>query len=150
MKKIIVGIIVIIVIAGLGLGASKFISSSKKPDPEITPTPTVVLPTISDSIVVKLTSKNSNRVLELKIKGLNSDVKFVEYEITYLTGSGLPRGVLGKINTSGESELTRDDIVLGTCSSGKCVYDQGVTKVDLSLKFNSSGGSSVFQKSYSL
>lgn len=150
MKKIIISIIFIIVIVGLGLLASQYLNSSKKPEVEIIPTPSVTFPTISENIEVSLTHKNNNRAVMLKVKGLGADVETVEYELTYITGSGLPRGVLGKIKSQGESELTRDEIVLGTCSSGKCVYDQGVTKVDLSLKINSAGGSSVFQKSYTL
>lgn len=150
MKKIIVGLVIILVVIGIFWGIkNKF---SKKIDvAEIIPTPSVVLPTISEDITVELTAKNNNRVVKLRIGGLTADIESIEYELTYLTGTGLPRGVLGKINLSGEKEIIRDDIVLGTCSSGRCVYDTGVTSVDLSLKFNSSSGiSSVFQKTYPL
>lgn len=150
MGKIIIVIAVITALVGLGLGTAKYLSPSKKSDVEIIPTPSVTFPTISEKIEVSLTPKNNNRAVALKVKGLGTEVDSVEYELTYITGSGLPRGVLGKIKSGGESELTRDDIVLGTCSSGKCVYDQGVTQVDLSLKINTAAGSSVFQKSYTL
>ena len=149
MKKAIIIIPVIIILTG-GFILFKNQSSRKSEVIDVTPTPTVILPTISDSIVVLLTPKNSNREVMLKISGLESDVASVEYELTYLTGAVLPRGVLGKITPLGKTEITRDDIVLGTCSSGKCVYDQGVTKIDLSLKINSAKGASVFQKSYTL
>jgi hypothetical protein len=84
------------------------------------------------------------------VAGLSKNIESVEYELTYTTGAGLPRGVIGKISTKGASEISRDDIVLGTCSSGKCVYDLGVTSVDLSLKFNTNEGSSVYRKNYQL
>jgi hypothetical protein len=114
------------------------------------PTPTVALPTISDNIKIDLSAKQDNKIIVLNISGLTDDMESVEYELTYNTGAGLPRGVLGKILTKGEKNIFRDDIVLGTCSSGKCVYDSGVISVDLSLKFNSQNSTSVFRKTYNL
>ncbi|MCL4338877.1 hypothetical protein M1271_04255 [Patescibacteria group bacterium] len=152
MKKIIIGVIIaIIVIMVIVFFAVKGMVSNKPAVTDVTPTPTVAFPTVSSSVEVSLASNNGNKSLSLDIKGIPSDTQSVEYEMTYVTGAGIPRGVLGKITLKGgESEVKRDDIVLGTCSSGKCVYDTGVTSIDLSLKFNSSNGISVFQKTYSL
>jgi len=148
MKKIFIIIVVIIIITGGGL-IVKLISPAKEKIVEVTPTPSIALPTVSESISVQLKPKSDNKIVSLTISGLKPDIESIEYELTYLTGTGLPRGVLGKINLKGEKEIRRDDIVLGTCSSGKCVYDTGVTSVDLSLKFNlSTGTSEVFQKTY--
>lgn len=149
MKKIIIAVVVIVVlIAAIVTVKIKLFSQTEEVEP--TPTPTVVLPTVSEDVKVVLLPKSNNTAVVLKISGIPSDIKSVEYELTYTTGAGLPRGVLGKIQVRGEKEITRDDIVLGTCSSGKCVYDTGVTSVSLSLKFNStSGESSIFQKTYS-
>lgn len=150
-KKIVIGIVVaVLVILGI-LGAVALKSLNKTEVVEEVPTPTVVLPTVSESIKVDLTAKSANKVVDLKISGVPSDIDTIEYELTYTTGTGLPRGVLGKITVDGKSSITRNDIDLGTCSRGKCVYDTGVTEVNLSLKFNStSGNSSVFQKTYPL
>ncbi len=150
MKKIIILVVIIIILFITALGA-KSITSHKNETVEEMPTPTIALPTISADVAVDLKAKNDNKIVALEIKNIPSSVESIEYELTYLTGSGLPRGVLGKINTKGENEISRDDIVLGTCSSGKCVYDTGVTSIDLSLKFNSKDGSSaIFQKTYPL
>jgi hypothetical protein len=151
MKKfVIIAITAIILLVVFGT-VWKLGQSSKKESAEILPTPTVALPTVPDSVSVSLTPKNGNKAIKLSVSGLNADIETVEYEITYTTGAGLPRGVLGKITTNGQSQISRDDIVLGTCSSGKCVYDSGVNSVELTLKFNSSSGSSsVFNKSYPL
>lgn len=151
MKKIIIpGVIVILIFAGIF--AFKIVTSSNNKEiVEEIPTPTIALPTISSDILVSLKSKLDNKAVALTIKGLPSSIESVEYELTYTTGGGLPRGVLGKITVrDGEKEISRDDIVLGTCSSGKCVYDTGVTSIDLSLKFNSPDGSSVFRNTYPL
>lgn len=151
MKKILLTItILLIVIAIFLITVVRPFFNSKSEEGEIIPTPKIVLPTIPDSVKVDLTALPGNKAVKLNIKGLISDMETVEYELTYVTGNGLPRGVLGKISLKGEKEITRDDIVLGTCSSGKCAYDTGVTSVNLFLKFNSTSGASIFQKTYSL
>lgn len=150
-KKVIIGLIIIVLVILGVLSALAFKSLTKQETPEEIPTPTVVLPTVSEKIKVDLTAKNQNRVVDLRISGIPSDIETIEYELTYTTGAGLPRGVLGKITVDGQSSIRRSDIDLGTCSRGKCVYDVGVAEINLSLKFNStSGQSSVFQKTYSL
>lgn len=149
-KKLLIIVIAVLVILGI-LGVVAVRSLNKTTVAEEVPTPTIVLPTVSENIKVLLTAKNENKVVDLKISGVPSDIETIEYELTYTTGSGLPRGVLGKITTDGKSSINRSDIDLGTCSRGRCVYDTGVKEINLSLKFNStSGNSSVFQKTYPL
>lgn len=147
-------IITLLIFLILIIGAVLFIKQKLAPvndeNTQALPTPTVALPTVSDKTKVDLTATQNKQSVVLKITGIDSDVDSIEYELTYTTGAGIPRGVLGKIKISGEKEITRSDIVLGTCSSGKCVYDTGVSQVDLSLKFNTPSGSSIFQKSYTL
>ena len=149
-KKLIIGIIVItfLIVGGILLKL-KLQSQNREQEADFNPSPTIVLPTVSENIIVDLTPSANKQAVILKIRGLTPDIESIEYELTYMTGAGLPRGVLGKIILQGEKEIMRD-IVLGTCSSGKCVYDTGVSKVDLSLKFNTNSGSSIYQKSYTL
>jgi hypothetical protein len=149
MKKIIVSLAIIIIFV-IGIIYFKFQSGSKTENSEISATPTIALPTVSESVKVDLVPKSNNQSVKITVAGLSKNIESVEYELTYTTGAGLPRGVIGKISTKGASEISRDDIVLGTCSSGKCVYDLGVTSVDLSLKFNTNEGSSVYRKNYQL
>lgn len=150
-KKVILVVAILVLIILTGLGALKIRSLFKTETPAEIPTPTVVLPTVSESVKVDLTAKSGNKIVDIKISGIPADTDTIEYELTYTTGAGLPRGVLGKIAVNGQSNITRSDIDLGTCSRGKCVYDVGVTSVNLSLKFNlTSGSSSVFQKTYPL
>ncbi len=151
MNKKVLGIIIVVLVILSIIGVLALRSLNKTAVVEEIPTPTIVLPTVSESIKVLLTAKNDNKVVDLKISGVPSDIETIEYELTYTTGSGLPRGVLGKITADGKSSINRSDIDLGTCSRGRCVYDIGVKEINLSLKFNStSGNSSVFQKTYPL
>lgn len=150
MKKLIIGLIVVAIIVIITVIGLRMIFGGNKEEIGIIPTPTVTFPTISDNIIVDLTAKDENRAIVLKIKGLTDDIDSIQYELTYTTGNGLPRGVLGKISVKGEKEIIRDDIVLGTCSSGRCVYDTGVKEINLSLKFNTAAGPKVFQRKYIL
>lgn len=149
MKKVIIAVVVVLIIISI-IAFIKFKSAPAVENPEIAATPAIALPTVSESVKVNLVPKSGNQSVKITVSGLSNNIESVEYELTYTTGAGLPRGVLGKILTKGASEISRDDIVLGTCSSGKCVYDSGVTMVDLSLKFNTAEGSSVFRKTYQL
>ena len=128
----------------------RMLSSNSKEEEEISPTPTVVLPTITDEVKVTLKPINQNREVVLSIVNIPSDIKIVEYEMSYETGKGLLKGVNGRIKLKGEREISRE-IKLGTCSSGKCVYDEGVTSINLSLRFSdANNASSIFQKEYQL
>ncbi len=88
----------------------------------------------------EVTSSQNGRAVTLKITNLTPEVSSVEYEMSYLTNKGLSRGVIGKIRPNGQDSVTRE-ILLGSCSTGgKCVYDEGVTKITLTLKFNKTSG----------
>jgi len=151
MKKVLfIGVPVIIVIAAVAFIVLKMLPKSAPEQIDVIPTPTIALPTIKDTIKVNLAPRSDNKAVNISISGLTSDIISVEYELTYVTGDNLQRGVLGKITTNGESTISRDDIVLGTCSSGKCVYDTGVKSIDLSMKFNSSEGAQIFRQTYQL
>src|SRR3990172_8673984 len=101
MKKII-----LIIIAGVVLSLGVFFlftrkSVPKQEIPDEVPTPTVALPTISDDVKVDVQFGSNNGSIVLTIGGFTPDIESIEYELTYLTGAGLPRGVLGKIILKG-------------------------------------------------
>lgn len=58
----------------------------------------------------------------------------LKYEISYNSDGG-ERGIVGEVEINGQEEIERRDLILGTCSSlGKvCVYDQGISKVQLKI-----------------
>lgn len=115
-----------------------------------TPTPTVALPPVDESVDISLTPRSDKKAVILKIGQIPQGTTSVDYELSYETGEGLPRGVLGTIHLKEEEEEIEREILLGTCSRNVCVYDKGVEKVNLVLKFNFPDGSSQFQKEYEL
>jgi hypothetical protein len=95
---------------------------------------------------VSLQADTNKKSVTLKVSKMSSDTISLEYELMYETKDGLPRGVSTDprkpVEVKGQSEISRQ-ILLGTCSSGgKCVYDEGVKKISLVLKFNKAGGKS--------
>lgn len=109
----------------------------------------VILPEIDSSVKVAVTAQSDNREVTLSISAIPKGTESIEYELSYDTSAGLPKGALGTIKLSGESSIERK-ITLGTCSRNVCKYDEGVTKINLVLRFNTADGASQFQKSYDL
>lgn len=154
-KKLIIitgGIIIIflLVIITMNLG--------KKQKPQVVKTEDVLpksqlIPTIDSSVEVMLTSSDKKEVV-LEINKIPAGTATIEYELSYLTKEGLPKGVIGTINLEEENSTLRAEgsikrkITLGTCSSGRCVYDQGVENIKVSLKFNGDYGSRSFEKEF--
>lgn len=152
MKKILfiaVPILVVLIIAGVIVKNSLF---SQVAVVDVIPTQAVVFPTVTSDVLVNLTAKNGNRAVKLVISGIPTGTETIEYEMKYTTGSGLIHGFNGTIKlTQDQKKVERDDLTIGSCSSGgKCTYDEGVTSIDVVLKFNAKNGSSVFQKSFPL
>lgn len=152
MKRIIIFIIVIIIIISGGIIVKKKFFSPAT----VTPTPSantgsIALPENQEKGVdVSLVARPDKRAVTLKVSRISAETTSVEYELAYDTGSGLPRGVLGKVDLKGADSLSRE-ILLGSCSKNVCVYDEGVTKISLTLKFNKSSGQATgFSKEYEL
>lgn len=149
MKKILIvtGIVFAVIVALIIFGI-RSIFMTKSDVTDVIPTPSVVLPTVPDSVKVELYSKDNNKSVGLNISGIPSGVESVEYELIYQTSSGLSRGVNGKRKIE---DLPIKDITLGSCSTGgKCTYDEGVKSIDLVLKFNTADGASIFRKTFPL
>jgi len=151
---------VLVLIPGLVvlvIGGIFFFKSRSSPQPEsVTPTTSpssgFTLPEVKEGgVEVSLTPRYDNKAVVLKINKISADVISIEYELSYEAKGGLPRGVLGKIEVKSGQETILREILLGTCSRNVCVYDEGVKKVSLTLKFNKAGGvSSGFAKEYEL
>ncbi len=154
MKKaalILVPVLLIVILGGFFFLKSRS-ASPGSPAPTTTPQSGFTAPEVQEKgVEVSLTPRYDNKAVILKVDKLPTGVTSVEYELSYEAKGGLPRGVLGKVDiTSGKTNILRE-ILLGTCSRNVCVYDEGVTKVKLTLKFNkSSAPSTGFSQEYEL
>lgn len=108
-----------------------------------------IVPTVDSSVLVSIKRVGDGKRVKLTISSIPSGTTSIDYEFSYDTRTGVPRGVIGTI-TPTESTYQKE-IVLGSCSTNVCTYDEGVTKVKVSLKFNlDSGSSSIFEKEFAL
>lgn len=140
-KLLIPGIIVLILV--IGGGAYHFLSSSSKPQTaQSTPSVTEeVVPTINPTdLGLTFTARKDNKAVKFEIANV-SGIASVDYEISYTASGNVPRGVLGHLDVKPtDKTLQTDYLDLGTCSSGVCKYDTGVTSVDLILKITKTDG----------
>lgn len=63
----------------------------------------------------------------------------MDYELYYDTAEGITQGVPGKVNLEGKNSVERE-LLLGSESSGKFRYDEGVDDGTLTLRFRDQGG----------
>ncbi len=87
---------------------------------------------------VSLVPSQDGHWLKLKVEGSRPEAKSLDYEILYQLPDGRTQGVPGSvILTSDDFER---DILLGSESSGKFRYDEGVKQGTLTLKFRDDQG----------
>lgn len=152
-KKIVAfGIIVFILIIGF-VGLQIFAKGSKKQETKnekenVLPE-SETIPKVDKSVKVSLEASKGAKEVVLSISGIPDGTEEIEYELSYLARGDLPKGVIGTIKVTGRDSIERK-ITLGTCSSGTCVYDEGVESVKVSLKFNGDYGSKIFEKDFDL
>lgn len=150
-KKIVIVLLLLIVLIGISY---KVLIAGKKSNgqsfkKEINQEE--IIPTIDSSVSVNLTKEKSGNELTLAIQNFPGDTDKIDYELSYETAAQGFQGIKGTIDTASVGSRKYDKkILLGTCSSGKCVYHKVVGKISLSLKFNGKYGEKVFEKEYEL
>ncbi|MBL7159374.1 hypothetical protein ISS85_02790 [Candidatus Microgenomates bacterium] len=83
--------------------------------------------------VIILSSRPDGKELTLEVNNLQN-ISVVEYELIYFTEGGRP-GLIGTINLKPDEDSFSRKLLLGTCSSGVCRYDEGVTGGTLTVIF---------------
>lgn len=131
--------VVIITIGGFFVFGRKN-NTTTLPEEQIEQVESLDASTIGLKLVVKADKKNVRLIIE-NVTGINH----IEYEITYdadsrdkearAEGVKVPRGFSDEKELSGTSSpFESKDYFLGTCSSGTCVADAGVTSVKAIVK----------------
>lgn len=92
---------------------------------------------------VSLVPSEDGHWLALTIKDINVDgAATVDFELLYIRGDGLQQGTSGVSDVSPGTTVT-DDLLLGSESSGKLRYDEGVETGTLELIFRDESGKSI-------
>lgn len=92
---------------------------------------------IKDRPFVTLTPRADGKEVTLSLDQVKNASK-VEYELEYQTES-LIQGVFGNIDFTQETPPVSKNLLFGSCSKGKCRYDEGIVGGSLTLRFE--GGS---------
>lgn len=78
--------------------------------------------------------------LRLIVENINvPNAASMDYELYYDTSEGITQGVPGKVTLDGKDSIERE-LLLGSESSGKFRYDEGVDDGTLTLRFRDSSG----------
>lgn len=141
------GGVLLLVMVGLFLFMNKNGQTTEETDVSILPQ-SEKLAAVESSVKVAVKRSTDGKKAVLTITGIPAKYEDIDYEFTYNAKGGVPRGVLGVLEiTDGEVEK---EIVLGSCSTNVCTYDEGVEKVTVNLKFNSPNESRIFEKDLAL
>jgi len=89
--------------------------------------------------LVSLTPTEDGHWLALSISKLMVEAETLDYDLLYMVESGITQGVPGTFQLGGEGELTAE-LLLGSESSGKFRYDEGVKEGTLTLKYRNNMG----------
>jgi hypothetical protein len=76
--------------------------------------------------------RDDKKAVEFKVDGIK-DYQKLEYEITYIPENRPLQGITGSFDLHGEDSMSKNDIMLGTESSGDWVYDTGMDKIKLKV-----------------
>ncbi len=76
--------------------------------------------------------------LKLKVDKIQIDTTSMDYELLYQTTAGITQGVPGIADLKGKKSF-ETDLLMGTESSGKFRYDEGVENGSIELKFRKDG-----------
>lgn len=123
------------------VGVYVFVVKGKKEQPEVPAgeeSALVEVP-LGERPIVSLTPTSDGHFLNLKIEKIAIPASSLDYELLYSVPGGRTQGVPGTISLTGQREIERK-LLLGSESSGKFRYDEGVEKGSLTLRFRNSSG----------
>lgn len=135
--KKIIGLIIAIVFLLLVVGGFFMLKGNSSTEVEDDPFASEDLPELSpEDIGMEVTLRDDSRALMFELTKAD-DIEKVEYTIEYekeIDGETVPEGIFGLMNI-GEDGITKTDFrEFGTCSAGKCRYDEVVSDITIVLK----------------
>jgi hypothetical protein len=95
---------------------------------------------LADRPIASLTPTSDGHFLNLKIDKIKiPGASTMDYEMTYQLSDGRTQGAPGTITLNGQTVIERK-LLLGSESSGKFRYDEGVKEGNLTIRFRNSNG----------
>ena len=100
---------------------------------------TTITLSLDERPVASLTPSTDGHWLKLTITKILSSAASMDYELLYQLPDGRTQGVPGTIKLSGQDKIERD-LLMGSESSGKFRYDEGVKEGTLTVRFRNDAG----------
>jgi len=94
---------------------------------------------INERPVASLTPSADGHWLKLSLSKILSSAASLDYELLYQLPDGRTQGVPGTIKLTGQDKIERD-LLMGSESSGKFRYDEGVEEGTLTIRFRNDAG----------
>jgi hypothetical protein len=141
-RNIVIAIGGLVVIGGLaGFLLTRGTSEEKVAIPS--PTPKVEIELLSSDALDVTFKPGTARQYTLTIDGIPEGVSAISYEITYDTTNKGIQGVVGSpiALKEGQMKYVNDKLIFGTCSRGKCVFDEGVNNIQINIRLTYKDGS---------
>jgi len=120
------------------LAAAFFVFRGKKTSPESEEAALQEV-ALEERPVASLIPSEDGHWLTLKIEEIVLDAASLDYELLYKLPDGRTQGVPGTIKLNNQKTIERE-LLLGSESSGKFSYDEGVEKGTLTLRFRNEKG----------
>lgn len=135
---------IIILIIGIGVAVGVFLfmkgrntSKEEVQDSDMEETVPEIL--FDKRPVLSLTPSEDGHWLKLKIEKILIDAATLDYELTYKVPDGRTQGVPGTVKLTTKEDIEKD-LLLGSESSGKFRYDEGVENGNVVLRFRNDKG----------
>lgn len=143
-KKTLTVIVVIATLVLAGGGYYLFAGKSSKPADTAPSVQEEVVQTVTPGeLGLETTLRDDKKAIKFVINKAK-DISSVEYQISYakeINGEQVPEGLIGQVDIkSTDEQIGINYREFGTCSSGKCRYDQVVSPVKLTLKVTKNDG----------
>lgn len=144
-----VAVLTVIVIVGIILVVLKRPVSDSESQQSTLPQ-NEMLKSVEDSVEVDVALGNDGKRVNFEVQNIPDKYETIEYEFTYLTGSGRLQGGNSSPSEIEDNQYSKE-ILLGTCSAGgACTYDTGVTSIKFSIIFTAGEERRSFEKEFSL
>ncbi len=121
------------------VGAYFFVTRNKDKDGVTENETSLIEVSLADRPITSLTPSDDGHWLTLLVEEITIDAASLDYELLYKLPDGRTQGVPGSIALKGENKIERE-LLLGSESSGKFRYDEGVDKGTLTLRFRNEKG----------
>ena len=140
MKKFLPLILFVFGLIVLGLVYFFVIKSPKKTDVVEDDATSLIEVSLNERPIVSLTPTSDGHWLNLKIEKIEIPGAYsLDYELLYNLPDGRTQGVPGSITLNGQTLIERE-LLLGSESSGKYRYDEGVEEGTITVRFRNEKG----------